>query len=202
MRIVGIDCPCAERAPESVTAGMQAGRFRPASMIGTTRSSMSLVTTHVCRACAATSRIRSPLPGSTISAIVFCFVMSVPRCGYPVDTVSRVPVNRDDTRAIASRIAIGLRSTGVHHTRPAPMKKSMSLRVAVIASAVAVYSVYMHIDQLISGCMWVRGRQRCSFENSANFEGWMNLDLLVTCCWVAAAVVGWISVVQVTKKPE
>jgi len=70
------------------------------------------------------------------------------------------------------------------------MKKSISLRVAVIASAVAVYSVYMHIQQLISGCMWVRGHQRCSFENSTNFQGLMDLDLMITCCWVAAAVVG------------
>lgn len=80
------------------------------------------------------------------------------------------------------------------------MKKSISLRVAIIASAVAVYSIYMHVQQLISGCMWVRGHQRCSFENSTNFEGWMDLDLMITCCWVAAAVVGWISVAQGTKK--
>ncbi|WGY71905.1 hypothetical protein KEC55_18995 [Burkholderia cepacia] len=82
------------------------------------------------------------------------------------------------------------------------MKKSMSLRVAVIASAVAAFSIYMHIDQLISGCMWVRGRQRCSFENSANFEGWMNLDLLVTCCWVATAVVGWMTFAQSGKQQD
>ncbi|RQV27030.1 hypothetical protein DF018_10635 [Burkholderia cenocepacia] len=81
------------------------------------------------------------------------------------------------------------------------MKKSLSLRVAVIASAVAVYSIYMHVQQLISGCIWVRGHQRCSFENSTNFQGWMDLDLMITCCWVAAAVVGWISVAQGTKKP-
>ncbi|HIE1371806.1 hypothetical protein [Burkholderia sola] len=88
-----------------------------------------------------------------------------------------------------------------HPTPSASMKKSISLRVAVIASAVAVYSIYMHIQQLISGCMWVRGHQRCSFENSTNFQGWMDLDLMITCCWVAAAVVGWISVAQGTKKP-
>jgi hypothetical protein len=28
----------------------------------------------------------------------------------------------------------------------------------------------------------------------------MDLDLMITCCWVAAAVVGWISVAQGTKK--
>lgn len=83
----------------------------------------------------------------------------------------------------------------------ASMKTSISLRVAVIASAVAVYSIYMHIQQLISGCMWVRGHRRCSFENSVNFQGLMDLDLMITCCWVAAAVVGWISVAQRTKKP-
>ncbi|CAB3751893.1 hypothetical protein GQ57_05195 [Burkholderia sp. MSh2] len=81
------------------------------------------------------------------------------------------------------------------------MKKSIRLRFTVIASAFAVYSVYMHIQQLVSGCVWVRGHQRCSFENSANFEGWMDLDLMITCCWVAAAVVGWIAVAQAAKKP-
>ncbi|WP_419188557.1 hypothetical protein [Burkholderia cepacia] len=106
-----------------------------------------------------------------------------------------------DTGSIASRIAIGLRSAGDHSTPSASMKKSISLRVAVIASAVAVYSIYMHIQQLVSGCMWIRGYQRCSFENSTNFQGWMDLDLMITCCWVAAAVVGWISVAQGTKKP-
>ena len=46
------------------------------------------------------------------------------------------------------------------------MKKHVRLRLTVIASAFAVYSVYMHIQQFINGCVWVRGHQRCSFENS------------------------------------
>lgn len=82
------------------------------------------------------------------------------------------------------------------------MKKSIRLRVAVIASAFAVFNVYMHVQQLISGCVWVRGHQRCSFENSANFESWMDLDLMVTCCWVAAALVGWFAVARPEKQQE
>ncbi|WP_446901635.1 hypothetical protein [Burkholderia sp. YIM B11467] len=81
------------------------------------------------------------------------------------------------------------------------MKNSTRLRVAVIISAFAVFNVYMHVQQFISGCVWVRGHHRCSFENSANFEGWMDLDLMITCCWVAAAAVSWIAVVQSAKKP-
>ncbi|MCA8061621.1 MULTISPECIES: hypothetical protein [unclassified Burkholderia] len=81
------------------------------------------------------------------------------------------------------------------------MKKHVRLRLTIIASAFAVYSVYMHIQQFINGCVWVRGHQRCSFENSTNFEGWMDLDLMIACCWVAAALVGWISVMQAAKKP-
>ncbi|AXF23393.1 hypothetical protein CUJ89_23495 [Burkholderia pyrrocinia] len=81
------------------------------------------------------------------------------------------------------------------------MKKNIPLRLAVITSAFAVYNVYMHIQQFISGCMWVRGHHRCSFENSTNFQGLMDLDLMITCCWVAAAVVGWIAVAQAPRKP-
>ncbi|AKM03889.1 MULTISPECIES: hypothetical protein [Burkholderia cepacia complex] len=81
------------------------------------------------------------------------------------------------------------------------MKTSISLRVAVITSAFAVFNAYMHIQQFISGCIWVRGHHRCSFENSTNFEGWMDLDLLITCCWVAAAVVSWVTVAQAGRKP-
>ncbi|WP_175918049.1 hypothetical protein [Burkholderia pyrrocinia] len=80
------------------------------------------------------------------------------------------------------------------------MKTSIRLRVAIITSAFAVFNVYMHIQQFISGCIWVRGHQRCSFENSANFEGWMDLDLLVTCCWVAGAVMGWVAVAEAARK--
>ncbi|WP_322024040.1 hypothetical protein [Burkholderia sp. BCC1977] len=82
------------------------------------------------------------------------------------------------------------------------MKKNIRLRLAIITSAFAVYNVYMHFQQLVSGCMWVRGHQRCSFENSGNFEGLMDLDLMITCCWVASAVMCWVAVVQSARKPE
>ena len=58
----------------------------------------------------------------------------------------------------------------------------------------------MHIQQFISGCVWVRAIS-AAVSKSTNFEGWMDLDLMIACCWVAAAVVGWISVMQAAKKP-
>ncbi|WP_175774425.1 hypothetical protein [Burkholderia anthina] len=80
------------------------------------------------------------------------------------------------------------------------MKTNIRLRVAIIMSAVAVYHVFMHVQWVMSGCIEFLGRQHCSFENGANFEGMMNFDLLLTCAWVAGAVMGWFTVARTPKK--
>ncbi|MGS0891302.1 hypothetical protein ACVBGC_01880 [Burkholderia stagnalis] len=80
--------------------------------------------------------------------------------------------------------------------------KNLRFRATLICSFFAVYHVFMHIQSIASGCIMFSGRQRCSFENSRNFEGVMNLDLMITCMWVAGAVVGWITVMEARKKPE
>lgn len=109
-------------------------------------------------------------------------------------------VNWDDIGLIVLCIVIGLRLLGNYFMFLVLMKKSISLWVVIIVLVVVVYSIYMYVQQLISGCMWVRGYQCCSFENSMNFEGWMDLDLMIICCWVVVVVVGWIFVVQGMKK--
>ncbi|KUZ00936.1 MULTISPECIES: hypothetical protein [unclassified Burkholderia] len=81
------------------------------------------------------------------------------------------------------------------------MKTTTRLRVAIIASAFAVYHIFMHVQWVASGCIAFLGSRHCSFENSANFEGMMDLDLLLTCAWVAGAVMGWFAVARAQKKP-
>ncbi|HKT63596.1 hypothetical protein [Burkholderia sp. 22313] len=82
------------------------------------------------------------------------------------------------------------------------MKTNIRLRIAIIASAFAVYHVFMHVQWVVSGCIEFVGRRHCSFENSANFEGMMDFDLLLTCAWVAGAVMAWFAVAQqAPKKP-
>ncbi|RKU05178.1 hypothetical protein C7H84_03290 [Burkholderia sp. Nafp2/4-1b] len=80
------------------------------------------------------------------------------------------------------------------------MKPTTRLRVAIIASAFAVYHVFMHIQWVASGCIEFLGGRHCSFENSANFEGMMDVDLLLTCAWVAGAMMAWFSVARAPKK--
>ncbi|WP_175674171.1 hypothetical protein [Burkholderia ambifaria] len=80
------------------------------------------------------------------------------------------------------------------------MKTTIPLRVAVIASAFAVYHVFMHVQWVISGCIEFLHGRHCSFENSANFEAMMDFDLLVTCAWVAGAAMAWFSVARAPKK--
>jgi hypothetical protein len=82
------------------------------------------------------------------------------------------------------------------------MNKKIRLRIALIISAFALYRAFMHIHRIQTGCIQLGDHQRCSFENAANFEGLMNLDLLFTCGWVAGAVLCWIAVVQSGKEPR
>ncbi|MGU7810601.1 hypothetical protein [Burkholderia sp. AW49-1] len=81
------------------------------------------------------------------------------------------------------------------------MKTTTRLRVAIIASAFAVYHIFMHVQWVASGCIAFLGSRHCSFENSANFEGMMDLDLLLTCAWVAGAMMGWFAVARAPRKP-
>lgn len=84
-----------------------------------------------------------------------------------------------------------------------PISKKIRVRIALILSAFALYHVYKHIVEIQTGCIQVNShQQRCSFENAANFEGLLNLDLLFMCGWVAGAVVSWIGVVQANRKPR
>jgi hypothetical protein len=80
------------------------------------------------------------------------------------------------------------------------MPKNIRLRVALIISAVAIYRVAVHLHRIVTGCMELGSRLHCSFENERNFQGLLDLDLFVTCGWVAGAVVCWMSVAQVAKK--
>ncbi|KWE31009.1 hypothetical protein [Burkholderia territorii] len=80
------------------------------------------------------------------------------------------------------------------------MKTTIRLRVAIIASAFVVYHVFMHIQWVASGCIEFLGSRHCSFENTANFESMMDFDLLVTCAWVAGAVMAWLAVARAPKK--
>lgn len=82
------------------------------------------------------------------------------------------------------------------------MSKKIRLRVALIISAVAIYRAFAYVQHIQTGCVPLGDHQRCSFENTANFEGLLNLDLLFTCGWVAAAVLCWIAFVQRDKKPR
>jgi len=60
----------------------------------------------------------------------------------------------------------------------------------------------MHVQWVVSGCIEFVGRRHCSFENSGNFEGMMDFDLLLTCAWVAGAAMAWFAVAQQPpKKP-
>ncbi|KVF78225.1 hypothetical protein QZM18_03835 [Burkholderia diffusa] len=81
------------------------------------------------------------------------------------------------------------------------MKTTIRLRVAIITSAFAVYHVFMHVQGVATGCIAFLGSRHCSFENSANFEGMMDLDLLLTCAWVAGAMMGWFAIARAPKKP-
>ncbi|MCR4468667.1 hypothetical protein [Burkholderia sp. SCN-KJ] len=81
------------------------------------------------------------------------------------------------------------------------MKTTLRLRVAIIASAFAVYHIFMHVQWVASGCIEFRGSRHCSFENSENFEGMMDFDLLLTCAWVAGAMMAWFAVARSSKKP-
>lgn len=80
------------------------------------------------------------------------------------------------------------------------MKTPLRLRAAIIVSAFAVYHVFMHAQWVASGCIEFRGSRHCSFENSENFEGMMNVDLLLTCAWVAGAMMAWFAVARAPKK--
>ncbi|AFQ50510.1 hypothetical protein [Burkholderia cepacia] len=81
------------------------------------------------------------------------------------------------------------------------MKTNIRLRVAIIASAFAFYHVFMHVQWVVSGCIEFLGSRHCSFENTANFEGMMDFDLLLTCAWVAGALMGWFTIARAPKKP-
>ncbi|AFJ88552.1 hypothetical protein QZM46_09015 [Burkholderia vietnamiensis] len=80
------------------------------------------------------------------------------------------------------------------------MKTTLRLRVAVIASAFAVYHVFMHVQWIVSGCIEFLGSRRCSFENDSNFERMMNVDLLLTCAWTAGAAMAWFAVARARRK--
>ncbi|AOK07699.1 hypothetical protein LGM90_04470 [Burkholderia sp. AU28942] len=80
------------------------------------------------------------------------------------------------------------------------MKTPVRLRVAIIASTFAFYHVFMHVQWIVSGCIEFHGSRYCSFENTANFEGMMDFDLLLTCAWVAGAVMAWFAVARAPKK--
>jgi len=82
------------------------------------------------------------------------------------------------------------------------MNKKIRLRVALIISAVAIYRAFTYVQQIQTGCIQLGNHERCSFENAANFEGLLNLDLLFMCGWVAGAVPCWIAVVQADKEPR
>ncbi|SAL33627.1 hypothetical protein AWB69_03027 [Caballeronia udeis] len=79
------------------------------------------------------------------------------------------------------------------------MNKKIRLRVTLAISAFAIYRVFTYVRQVQTGCIQIGNHQRCSFENTANFEGLQNVDLLFTCGWVAGAVLCWIGVVQTGK---
>ncbi|MCC5028427.1 hypothetical protein [Burkholderia dolosa] len=80
------------------------------------------------------------------------------------------------------------------------MKTPLRLRVTIIASAFAVYHVFMHLRWAGSGCIQFLGRQHCQFENGANFDAMMDVDLMLTCAWLAGAVMGWLGVVHARRK--
>jgi hypothetical protein len=80
------------------------------------------------------------------------------------------------------------------------MRKNIRLRVALIISAVALFRVAVHLHRIVTGCMELGNHLRCSFENERNFQGLLDLDLFVTCGWVAGAVICWMSFAQAGKK--
>ena len=80
------------------------------------------------------------------------------------------------------------------------MPKNIRLRVALIISAVALYRTVIHVHRIVTGCMELGNHLRCSFENETNYQGLLDLDLLFTCGWVAAAVLCWMSFAQAAKK--
>ncbi|WP_323122304.1 hypothetical protein [Burkholderia alba] len=76
------------------------------------------------------------------------------------------------------------------------MNMKLRVRIALIISVFAAYRAYEHVQRILAGCIDYGEHQRCSFENADNFEGWLNLDLLFTCGWIAAAVLCWIGIMQ------
>ncbi|QDQ85788.1 hypothetical protein FNZ07_32965 [Paraburkholderia megapolitana] len=82
------------------------------------------------------------------------------------------------------------------------MNKKKWLRVALIITAVALYRVYTYVHHIQTGCMQVGAHQRCRFENAANFEGLLHVDLLFTCGWVAGAILCWLAFMWSRKKGD
>ncbi|MFP3566162.1 hypothetical protein [Paraburkholderia sp. SIMBA_030] len=81
------------------------------------------------------------------------------------------------------------------------MNKSKKFALlALVFTVWGLYKLFVVFQDAQTGCIQFRTHQTCSFENAANFQSLLDLELMFACGWAAGAVVCWMVAAQAKKK--
>jgi hypothetical protein len=99
------------------------------------------------------------------------------------------------------KVLMALVDIQLDQTNGSVMNKSKKFAlVAVAFTMYGLHKLFVVFHDSQTGCIQFRTHRTCSFENAANFQNLLNLELLFACGWVAGAAVCWMVAAQAREK--
>ncbi|MFM0707934.1 hypothetical protein PQR10_10620 [Paraburkholderia phytofirmans] len=83
------------------------------------------------------------------------------------------------------------------HAMTKPKKLAL---LALAFTMFGLYKLFVVFQDMQTGCIQFQTHRTCSYENAENFQGMLDLELMLACAWAAGAVVCWMVAAQAHKQ--